>query len=303
MKIFITSLITISALTFVHSPCEGWTLGMNIHASDGNNLGWGSDLWDSGAGFGDSGTALQSDYVGADAWNMAARYIAIARHQDGQCEAVSVWPLVENDKSMKEYFDLSITDRIIGTDGGYIYQYISPVMAEANNDPIFGEDGDLAFNWWYGNNGTRIALEEGYARAGHGPGLPGETRNNDDFHGLGNELAANPSASNGGESLSYWHDVAPLQGNCHGNSCAIWGSDNGNSLSDCTMHGQFAIYVSAAVSAPNFDCENATLALEISESATDFVETQGIRYVPFKSQYVLLVLIALLGIWFVRRQR
>ena len=95
----------------------------------------------------------------------------------------------------------------------------------------------------------------------------------------------------------------PYRGDCHGNSCAVWGSDNGNSLSDGTMHGQFAIYVSAEVSAPNFDCENATLALEISESATDFVETQGIRYVPFKSQYVLLVLIALLGIWFVRRQR
>ena len=57
MKVIFTSLITVSTVIFVHSPCEGWTLGMNIHASDGNNLGWGSDLWDSGAGHGDSGTA------------------------------------------------------------------------------------------------------------------------------------------------------------------------------------------------------------------------------------------------------
>ena len=62
--------------------------------------------------------------------------------------------------------------------------------------------------------------------------------------------------------------MAPLQGDCHGNSCAVWGSDNGNSLSDGTMHGQFAIYVSSAVSAPNFNCENAMLTLEISEFTT-----------------------------------
>lgn len=266
---------------------------MNIHASDGHNLGWGSDLWDSGAGYGDSGTALQSDYVDADAWNMAARYIAIARHQDGQCEAVRVWALIEEDKSMQEYFDLTVTNRVIGTDGGYIYQYISPGMAEANNDPIFGVDGDLAFNWWYSNNGTRIALEDGYV---HGA-LPGTGSNTDDLHGLGNEFGAN--ASNGEGSVAWWHDVAPLQGNCHGNSCAIWGSDNGNSLSDGTMHGQFAIYVSSAVSAPSFNCENAILTLEISESTT----AQDIRYVPFDSKYVLMALMAALGGWLVMRRR
>ena len=53
----------VSTLTFVHSQCEEWTLGMNIHASDNHNLGWGSELWDSGMGYGDSETALENDYV------------------------------------------------------------------------------------------------------------------------------------------------------------------------------------------------------------------------------------------------
>ena len=86
--------------------------------------------------------------------------------------------------------------------------------------------------------------------------------------------------------------MAPLQGDCHGNSCAVWGSDNGNSLSDGTMHGQFSIYVSSAVSAPNFNCENAMLTLEISE----FTTAQEIRYVPFGSKYVRMGLMAALGV-------
>ena len=43
------------------------------------------------------------------------------------------------------------------------------------------------------------------------------------------------------------------------------------------------------------------IALQIASSTTS--GTQNIRYVPIKSEYVLLVLIAVLGGWFVLRKR
>ena len=107
------------------------------------------------------------------------------------------------------------------------------------------------FNWWYSNNGVRIANSQTYV---HGA-LPGTGDNTDDYHGLGNDFAGNTVG--GGGSSEWWHDVGLHQGDCHGSSCQVMGTDHGTGLSDGPLYGQYAIFVSD--SAATFQCQNQTL--------------------------------------------
>ena len=66
---------------------------------------------------------------------------------------------------------------------------------KGNLDPIFGIDGNLAFNWWYSNNGARICLDGGH--------LSKADANDDDTHGIGNEFGAD--TRNGQGSAKWWH--------------------------------------------------------------------------------------------------
>jgi hypothetical protein len=119
-----------------------------------------------------------------------------------------------------------------------------PVFSVAHNqkpeDPIFGYDGDLVFNWWHANNGARIALNGGH--------LSDHDVNDDDTHGLGNEFGAETHvdghAQNMG-SVEWWHDASVAQGDCHGGSCTVQGTDHGSALSDGAVLGQYAVYVGA----------------------------------------------------------
>ena len=43
-------------------------------------------------------------------------------------------------------------------------------MANTNDDPIFSLPGNLAINWWYDNNGARIALTGGHLSRLETPG-------------------------------------------------------------------------------------------------------------------------------------
>merc|ERR1719334_108766 len=83
-------------------------------------------------------------------------------------------------------------------------------------DPIFGADGGLVFNWYYSNNGARIAVTGGYKIP---YSLPSTGHSGDDLHGLGNEFAATTSQGLG--STYYWHDAAQLSGSCSGKSCPM----------------------------------------------------------------------------------
>ena len=51
-------------------------------------------------------------------------------------------------------------------------------MKNSFDDPIFLVLGDIAINWWYSNNGNRIALTGGH--------LSNELENDDNTHGIGN---------------------------------------------------------------------------------------------------------------------
>ena len=48
--------------------------------------------------------------------------------------------------------------RDVATEGGPLQESISDKAQNLTDDPIFAVEGDLAFNWGYGNNGARIVL-------------------------------------------------------------------------------------------------------------------------------------------------
>lgn len=119
-------------------------------------------------------------------------------------------------------------------------------------DPIFGADGGLVFNWYYSNNGARIAVPGGYKTPYT---LPGAGENNDDLHGLGNEFGASTSSGTGGDK--WWHDVGKIGPDCHGSSCQMVGTDHGSRLNTGACWGSYAIFVSQE--GTEFVCQGRTL--------------------------------------------
>ena len=233
---------------------------MNINPSDGHNFGWGAVSgaggWPvDGAALGTDSTAFTADFVDADVWASASNSIAIVRHTNGICDAAKVWRFATPGQSMYDYFQATETSphqRATVTVGGPLHSVAHTAIAL---DPIFGdavEDGDLVFNWWHANNGVRIAVTGGH----HSGTLSGEGDNDDDTHGLGNEFGA--GTNSGGQarnqgSAQWWHDVSSLQGDCHGGSCVVQGTDHGSGLSDGAVFGQYAIYVGDG---GEFQCDN-----------------------------------------------
>ena len=116
-----------------------------------------------------------------------------------------------------------------------------PNIANIKNDPIFSVTGDLAMNWWYANNGVRIALNGGY--------LSARDANDDNTHGLGNHARADCKTgiepSNGS---TYRLEISNIQ-NCPLSSCGsekrkVQGGDHGSSFRSGPVYGGYAIYVS-----------------------------------------------------------
>jgi hypothetical protein len=124
-----------------------------------------------------------------------------------------------------------------------------------SNDPIFGGNGGLIFNWWYSNNGVRIGLTDGYKVK---YSLPRTNENNDDLHGLGNEYGANTHAGRG--SSAWWHDAAPLQGDCHGGSCSVIGSDHGTHLRTKVQLSSYDYAVFLSTTSRSFECQGKQLS-------------------------------------------
>jgi len=252
-------------LTFTAAYQDGvhWKLAFNIHPSDGHNLGYGAGSWDDDKDLGSDSKALKADYKSYDVTIEVANYVAIVRHQNGKCEAARVWKFLEQGNTLHDYLDTKKTSRLVATSPKYIYSYISPTMEAKNKDPIFAvDDGALTFNWWYGNNGARIANSKTY----YAGGLPPADMNDDSYHGLGGEFMA--KTQNGGSSTFWWYDVGVFQGKCSGYDCAIQGTDHGTNFKDGTMYGQYAIYTSDE--AETFPCQGEDLQISIIDP--DLVE-------------------------------
>jgi len=259
------SLPLILVLTAGYQDGVHWKLAFNLHPADGHNMGYGADAWDNDKDLGTDGEAFQADYKSYDVTIGIANFIAIARHQNATCEAARVWKFLEPGKTLNDYLDTQKTSRLIATSPKYIDSYLSASMAAKDKDPIFGvDDGALTFNWWYSDNGARIANSKTY----YAGGLPAANMNDDSYHGLGGEFGA--STQNGDSGTKWWHDVGVYQGKCYGNDCSIQGTDHGTSFTDGTMYGQYAIYVSDEAEA--FPCEGRDLEISVFNPALEDFE-------------------------------
>ena len=236
-----------------------WELGMNIHPSDGHRLGWAAEWDEPGASVGSNAKAFSADYLSPSVWRKPTRYVAIVRHNGNRCEAARVWELTST-KSMLDWFENEQPGRHVASKGQHIFDD-SAGLQNRDRDVIFATEGKLIFNWWYSNNGARIAVDNTYVHGG-GSNLPGTDLNNDDLHGLGNEFGAD--TRNGGGSNHWWHDVSMHQGDCHGTSCAVQGTDHGTSLNDGPVYGQYSIFVSDTnMNSPTFACQGNYMNLKM----------------------------------------
>ncbi|CAK0896945.1 unnamed protein product [Prorocentrum cordatum] len=254
-----------------------WMLYANINPCDGGNMGYGASAWYGSAG--SAATSLTNDFVDGTVGTAPVKYVTIARHAGGACEMSKTWELTSSTKSMYDYFSDHNPGRIYATgDGSASDTHIASDMPSSFSgdgtpgDPIFGADGGLVFNWWYSNNGARVAVPGGYKTP---YSLPGTGTNNDDLHGLGNEFGAGTQA--GGGSGTWWHDAAKIQGDCHGTSCQVLGSDHGSAWGSTNFGcwGSYAIYVSAALS--TFPCQGSTLSAQVSGAAAGGAEGEQLR--------------------------
>jgi len=250
---------------------SSWSLYANVNPCDGGNMGYGASAWYSSTG--SAAASLTNDFVDATVGSTPVKYVTIARHSGGACEMSKTWELTSSTKSMYDYFSDHNPGRIYATgDGSAADTHIAADMPASFSgdgtpgDPIFGAEGGLVFNWWYSNNGARIAVPGGYKNP---YSLPGTGENNDDVHGLGNEFGAHTAG--GGGSGSWWHDAAKIMGDCHGTSCQVLGTDHGSAWgsTDFGCWGSYAIYVSASLS--TFSCQGYTVGPTVAGAGASAV--------------------------------
>mmetsp|Transcript_24754 Transcript_24754/g.64629 ORF Transcript_24754/g.64629 Transcript_24754/m.64629 type:complete len:613 (-) Transcript_24754:204-2042(-) len=251
-----------------------WMLFANVNPCDGANMGYAGP-WASSTG--SAATALTNDFVDSTVGTTPVKYITIARHSNGACEMSKTWELTEF-FPMQDYFNDLNPGRIYATgDGSASDTHVGSDMPSSFDgdsvpgDPIFSANGGLVFNWWYSNNGARIAVTGGYKVPYT---LPSTGENNDDLHGLGNELGANTQAGEG--SSTWWHDAAKIMGDCHGTSCQVVGTDHGTAWGSSSgpCWGSYAIYVSTGFS--SFTCQGTTLAASIQPAASGAPAVGGV---------------------------
>lgn len=130
-------------------------------------------------------------------------------------------------------------------------------MANNNDDPVFSVPGDLAINWWYGNNGARIALTGGHLSA---------DVDDDNTHGLGCHFATNGRTGTNGDA-TWSHEISNNQdcplSSCPTSNVKIQGTDHGSGLNSGPVYGNYAIYVSKE--AQRFPINRKMLRLEMDK--------------------------------------
>ena len=146
--------------------------------------------------------------------------------------------------------------REIATKGGPIQVFMVENMVKNNDDPIFSLPGDLAINWWYYDNGVRIALTGGH--------LSPADVNDQNTHGLGCNFHINGKRGTS-ISLAWKHEISNIQ-NCPIPSCPeshvkLQGTDHGSGLTSGPVYGNYAIYVSK--NARRFPSYHKLLMLEM----------------------------------------
>ena len=239
---------------------------MNIHPPDGHGSAWGSEPACNGIGQVGGGqlsywpadidcqfgsTPLTGDFKSKAVWSLPASHLLIVRHDQGVCDAYAVWALNNGPtagQSLLAHFSTDYRQQV--TTGGPSTHYVKAgavtVDGSGYGDPIFHSavaSSNVWFNFYYSNNGARLALD-GQS------GWAGENTNNDGTHGLGMEYGnSQGNRIESGGSTSWWHDVGTIH---TGNSNAI-GTDKGTSMSSSTYSGairSYALYVTNTADAP-----------------------------------------------------
>lgn len=247
-----------------------WHIVMNINPSDGRNSGWGSEIWYGEDDIGLDTNSLTQDYKDATVnWHRSFDCIAIIRHDSKTIDGAKVWEMKET-KTFSQYFNNQTNNaREVVTTGGPLSVFIAEGLI-VDNDPILasnGTDNNLAFNWRYGNAGSRIVLTD----VGNYNGvLSCDTCDDYATHGLGNDFGAD--TINGAGSTTNYHDASYIQGACTGASCTVQGTDHGITWSTTQKLGNYAIYVSlknaTTGECPSFEVDVDNLVPVTQESAT-----------------------------------
>ena len=200
----------------------GYTLMMGINPSDGHIGGWGNNYWYGGNDYNSLDNRFGEDFLDADVQALPSQRILIGVHSgDGELIRWRRWDFSTPGQSFLQRINNSFRSRVTGE-----------IAAQAgapypSNDPIFAYTGGLFFNFYYGNNGTRISLVN--------QEQPAAGSNSDDHYGLGVEYChadngsyTSPSSSSG--SCRYNADAAvagiltSCQGTDHGANCTTGGN-------------------------------------------------------------------------------
>ena len=129
--------------------------------------------------------------------------------------------------------------REIVTVGGHCQEFMIPNITNIGDDPMFSITGDIAMNWWYSNNGARIALS--------GSHLSPAGSNDENTHGLGNHLCFNRITGQP-DSPNCACEISNIQ-NCPFPPCPtikviVQGRNHGIAFKSGPVYGNYAIYVS-----------------------------------------------------------
>ena len=151
------------------------------------------------------------------------------------------------------------TGREIATKDGPKQDFLVQNIKNNNDDPIFSVPGDLAINWWYGDNGVRIALTGGHLSAAN--------IDDDNTHGLGNHFLMDGKTGRS-EDISTAHEISNIQdcplGLCPIMNVKIQGTDHGSLFKSGPVYGYYALYVSK--NAHRFPTYCKMLQLEMENS-------------------------------------
>lgn len=170
-----------------------------------------------------------------------------------------------------ENFPLSFCYYYIGreivTESGPIQEFKIEGIKNIGDDPIFSVSGDIAMNWWYADNGVRIALDGGH--------LSNEDVNDDNTHGLGNHLAVNGKNGVEGEE-EYKIEISNIQDcpffDCDSKKLKVQGKNHGGAseLESVPIYGNYAIYVSQNATMFPID-KNLTLLIKSKKVIVDTI--------------------------------
>ena len=223
-----------------------WYLALNLNPSDGHTMGYVNG-WTEDRFIGTYAEALTKDYLNRMVWNQPVQYIAIARHQAGEVDAVKVFRFREGGRSLLDRFRELDPGREVVTEGGPLQEEAAATAQNLHNDPVFSVAGDLAFNWRYTDNGHRIVLTGGH--------LSAEDSNDDETRGIGNDIACNPITEVSSNRLAI--DFLNTDGSVQGTE----GMSKYPNWSRTPAYGNYAIYVSEDAS--YFPHPGTKLALEV----------------------------------------